>query len=52
MAKEIVEMMGIANVRMVYLEKIAQVNLQIARVFLPNFVLGFIKMIFVNCSKK
>ena len=30
MAKELVEMMGIANVQMVYLEKIAQVNLQIA----------------------
>ena len=34
MAKELVEMMGIANVLMVYLEKIAQVNLQIAK---PTF---------------
>ena len=32
MAKELVETMDIANVRMVYLEKIAQVNLQIALV--------------------
>jgi hypothetical protein len=30
MVKELVEMMGIANVWMVYLEKIAQVILQIA----------------------
>ena len=52
MAKELVESMDIANVRMVYLEKIAQVNSQIALVFLPNLVLGFMKMIFVNCSKK
>ena len=50
MAKEVAEMMGIANVRMVYLEKIAQVNLQIARVFLPNLALGNIEIIFVNCS--
>ena len=47
MAKELVEIMDIANVRMVYLEKIAQVNLQIAWVFLPNLVLGFIKMILI-----
>ena len=50
MAKELVESMDIANVRMVYLETIAQVNLQIARVFLPNLALGNIEIIFVNCS--
>ena len=32
-AKEVVELMGIANVRMAYLGKIAQVNLQIFRVY-------------------
>ena len=46
MVKELVEMMGIANVWMVYLEKIAQVILQIAWIFLSNLVLGFIEMIF------
>ena len=33
MAKEVVELMGIANVQMAYLGKIAQVNLQIFRVY-------------------
>ena len=33
MAKEVVELMGIANVRMAYLGKIAQVNLQFFRVY-------------------
>ena len=51
MAKELVEMMDNANVRMVYLEKIAQVNFQSAWVILSNPVLVGIKMIFVNYSK-
>ena len=40
MAKELVEMMDNANVRMVNLEKIAQVYLQIAWVFLPILFYG------------
>jgi hypothetical protein len=53
MAKELVEMMESANVWMVYLEKIAQVyTLTNCMSFPSNLVLGFIKIIFINCYMK